>query len=156
MKTNILSPSIFFHRQLNGFKLTITILPLTSIIVLLPACSGQPASQTADFGQKIILPFDQKVSLANNELVIRFVEVINDSRCPVGVQCLWAGEVSVKIEIEYQEQAKNMVLTQSEKSKSDTRFLDFNISFDIQPHPVANQQLKAADYRLHLVVTRNY
>lgn len=155
MKTDIIPPSTLLHRQLNWLKLTITILLLMGIVALFPACSGQPASQTADFGQEIILTPGQKVSLADDELVLRFVEAVNDSRCPTGVQCIWAGEVSVKVGIEYQGQTKSMVLTQSGSSESDTRLLDFRISFDVQPYPEAEKQLKAADYRLCLVVTRD-
>ena len=125
------------------------------IVALVPACAGQPANQTADFGQEFILTPGRKVSLADDELVIRFVEVVNDSRCPTGVQCIWAGEVSVKVEIEYQGQAKSMVLTQSGASESASQLLDFKISFDVQPYPTADKQLKAADYRLSMVVTRD-
>jgi len=139
----------------NRLKQIITILLLMGIVVLLPACSSQLTAQTADFGQEIILTPGQKVSLADDELVIRFVEVATDSRCPTGVQCIWAGEVSVKVEIEYQGQTKSMILTQSGSSESVKQILNFKISFDVQPYPEANKQLKAADYRLHLVVTRD-
>lgn len=95
------------------------------------------------------------MSIGDDELVIRFIEVVNDSRCPTGVQCIWAGEVSVKVEIEYKSQTKSMILTQSGSGESETRFLDYMISFDVQPYPEAEKQLKDADYQLLLVVTRD-
>lgn len=127
---------------------------LMCLITLLPACSNQPDDLTADFGQEIILTPGQKVSLDDDVLAMRFVEVVNDSRCPTGVQCVWAGEVSVKVEIEYQGQTKNMVLTQSGSSESQTQLLDFKIVFGVQPYPEAEKQLKSDDYRLRLIVTR--
>lgn len=33
----------------------------------------------------------------NDEVVVEFVEVTNDSRCPADVQCVWAGVASVAI-----------------------------------------------------------
>ncbi len=42
--------------------------------------------------QKMITHIDQKLdSNSNKEIVL--VKIINDSRCPVDVQCVWAGEV---------------------------------------------------------------
>lgn len=134
--------------------LIIAVTLLIGLATSLAACSNQPAGTTAEIGQESILEPGQKVLYSDESLEIRFVEVVNDSRCPTGVQCIWAGEVSVKIEINYQDQQKSMVLTQSGSSDAQTLFLDYTIAFAIQPYPEAQKPIKAKDYRLHLVVTK--
>ena len=33
------------------------------------------------------------------DLEVRFVEVVEDSRCPKNVNCIWAGEVTILVEV---------------------------------------------------------
>lgn len=35
----------------------------------------------------------------NNELGIKLLKIVSDSRCPLGVKCVWAGEVTAEIEL---------------------------------------------------------
>jgi hypothetical protein len=39
----------------------------------------------------------QLVGLSNNEIVFRFDSLIQDSRCPIGVVCVWQGNASIHI-----------------------------------------------------------
>lgn len=155
MKNNIIPSSNFLNQQSNWLKIFITIFLLIAIIASSSACSSQPVRKIGEFGHKIILIPGQEFSLNDNELIIRFLEIVNDSRCPTDVQCIWAGEVSVKVEIEYQGQTKSMIMTQSGSNESDTQILNFKISFDIQPYPIDEKQLKPDEYRLSLIVTQN-
>jgi len=45
----------------------------------------------------IKIPLGDTVSIG--DLYINFSEVIEDSRCPIGVTCIWAGRAKVKIEV---------------------------------------------------------
>ena len=45
----------------------------------------------------IKIPLGETVSMG--DLYINFSEVIEDSRCPIGVTCIWAGRAKVKIEV---------------------------------------------------------
>ena len=50
---------------------------------------------TAQFGAQISLGLNQSVTFPDGLTVT--VADINDSRCPQGVQCIWAGEVAVTL-----------------------------------------------------------
>lgn len=58
-------------------------------------------SACATVGQDTPLPDGSDVALGQSAYVdgpvVRPVEVIEDSRCPAGVQCVWAGRVRVKM-----------------------------------------------------------
>jgi len=127
---------------------------LLGLVTGLSGCSNQPAGLSAELDQGIILEPGQTVVLPNESLSIRFVEVISDSRCPTGVQCIWAGEVTSLIEIDYQDQKKNMVLKQPGSSAGEDQFVNFQLSFTVEPYPEAGSEIKADDYRLHITISR--
>ena len=37
--------------------------------------------------------------IARGELTMRFITVMEDSRCPVGVNCVWAGNAKIKVKV---------------------------------------------------------
>lgn len=63
------------------------IIALFSFIFILNSCAS---------AQKNDNEINQKLdSTSGKEIVL--VRVINDSRCPEGVQCIWAGEVTIEV-----------------------------------------------------------
>ena len=61
-------------------------LPQTEILVDLPGAQGKP------FGSVVRLGLNQTVTYSDG-LKVTLID-IGDSRCPAGVQCVWAGELS--------------------------------------------------------------
>ena len=67
------------------------------------ADSGKtPGSETkgADgvaLGKDFTLAPGQSAKLAKDDLTVTFVKVAGDSRCPQGVECVWAGDATVTI-----------------------------------------------------------
>jgi hypothetical protein len=47
----------------------------------------------------ITLERGETKTVSKGKLSIRFVEVVEDSRCPVNTQCIWAGNAKVKIKV---------------------------------------------------------
>ena len=47
--------------------------------------------------QKVQIHKQKKFSRSN--LTVKFVSLIEDSRCPVGATCVWAGNAKIKVEI---------------------------------------------------------
>jgi hypothetical protein len=135
-----------------------TILFLLTMILtvsqILAACTNRPSDLATEPGKDIVLEPGQKAILKSETMEIRFIEIVSDSRCPKGAQCIWAGEVSALIEIEYEGQKKTMVLTQSGDSDTTSEFMDYTIAFSVEPYPELNTTIKDADYRLHLVVEK--
>ncbi|MCG2610271.1 hypothetical protein LZZ90_01975 [Flavobacterium sp. SM15] len=56
-----------------------------SVLVLLGGCASVSNNEV---NQKLDSPSDKEIVL---------VKVLEDSRCPEGVQCVWAGEVTVEV-----------------------------------------------------------
>ena len=58
----------------------------------IPVTPTENTSISSDFGKSVKLSLNGKVSFPDG-LIVKLKE-INDSRCPVGTQCIWAGEIS--------------------------------------------------------------
>lgn len=56
-------------------------------------------------GKPFELALGEKLYLPAADLTLRFVSVLEDSRCPADVQCIWAGRVVVVIEARADEEA---------------------------------------------------
>jgi hypothetical protein len=77
-------------------------------LILLAGCSGTPAEvgPDADAGRTIpqedgtfTLGVGDWAELPDAGLEIRLIEVADDSRCPVDVTCVWAGDAVTAIEV---------------------------------------------------------
>jgi len=75
---------------------------LTGGLMSMTACATQaiganPGARMIEDGQAFTMQPGERVALADSSTV-RYVRVTNDSRCPPGVQCIWAGDAEVAFE----------------------------------------------------------
>ena len=92
---------------------------------------------------------------------IVLVQVTNDSRCPKGVQCIWAGEISFEVaayengklieqvQLTITPSKENTVIDWFKKHlpESKTPLKEINIV----PYPEENKEIKPSDYFIKLV-----
>jgi hypothetical protein len=110
----------------------------------------------ATLGEEIALALGQSASISGEDLEVRFVEVVSDSRCPEGAICIWAGEASCLLEITESGSIYRKVLTQLGRSEpSPTDFQDYEITFDLRPYPQLGKEIESEDYRLQLTISKN-
>ena len=75
---------------------------LTAIAaIILAACTTAPATPAADLprvadGASIELTPGQSAQLADASR-IQYLKLVNDSRCPPDVQCIWAGDAVIAL-----------------------------------------------------------
>jgi len=121
-------------------------------LVAVPGCSNQPIGEVA-LNTEFTLAVGQSVALAGEDLSIAFVEVIADSRCPSDAICIWLGEASCLLEFTDDAATHRKVLTQPGLSAPvTTDYARYEIVFDLQPYPTADNPIKSEDYRLHLTI----
>jgi hypothetical protein len=130
---------------------------LLAAVALLVGCALNPSETTANLGQQFDLAIGQTVSITGEDLSVKFVEVIGDSRCPTGATCIWQGEISTQVEIRFQGDSFPRVLTQpgltQEPSAAD--FNEYEIAFDVLPYPEVGKQIQKSTYRLQLTVIKS-
>jgi hypothetical protein len=67
-----------------------------ALAVALASCSHAP-SPGSPLHQTVGLSVGQRYRLDDGS-TLRFLNVVNDSRCPVGVTCVWAGTATVSVQ----------------------------------------------------------
>jgi hypothetical protein len=151
MSTTLTSMSEVISSSVKRWHVAVAIL----VLLVFPACSG-PAQISVPPGQSVNLALGHEAVITGEPLIIRFAEVISDSRCPTGATCIWQGQVSARLDITYQDNKTSMVLTQpgltSEPAMAD--FNDYQFQFEVQPYPEVGKQISKGDYRLELTVSK--
>ncbi|MHB9141898.1 MAG: hypothetical protein ACYC25_08495 [Paludibacter sp.] len=80
---------------------------------------------------------------------LQFDSVINDSRCPYGVECFWEGNVQVKfILIDKNKFSHVLYLNSSPVFQNDTTITGINYRLiEVVPHPSINSKFEYSEYR---------
>lgn len=114
---------------------------------------------------KIISLLKAGGKIKEDNIQVKFLEVVEDSRCPKDVQCMWAGEVKVKVEVTNynasKPQPEERVLVLSPTADFDDLFGNifhadgFNITaVNVKPYPISTKKIKPKEYALQFYVQR--
>lgn len=81
---------------------TISFLNTLCLVLLLTACNKDKKNTDVNIGDEFELDFDQTAFFnnGNSTIPIKFIEVLEDSRCPDDAICLWEGRVVIKLDID--------------------------------------------------------
>ena len=119
-----------------AFAAALTAGCVTSTVVSPDGMAEVKLGQTADFGAA-------KVTV---------VKVLEDSRCPVRVQCVWAGRVKVAVRIENRDGTSVRELTNEAPIQAGAGgILEL---LQVRPEKVADRPVSNSDYRFTLRYTR--
>lgn len=97
-------------------------------------------------------------TIAINEVDIEFVDVIEDSRCPLNVQCVQAGKAVVLVNVYFQgnfiEERKLVFHPSGFSKKSGTMIYNSDLlqitGLNLMPYPIAESKILKKDYYLEL------
>ena len=113
---------------------------LTILVVI--TLSGLAAAQS---GQRVSLQTGEKKGVVGRKLVLKFVSVIEDSRCPVGQVCVWAGNAKVKIQVGRKGGVMNEFDVNSTVEPQSIRYKGYAIKLaSLSPRPGENPKPIAA------------
>jgi hypothetical protein len=108
-------------------------------------CPTPPVTQVKE---GTVAALNQKI--LNNGILITPLSVVADSRCPVDVACIWAGEVSLKVLLEKGTTRSELVI----KSQTPVVFGDTKISLtNVIPENNSKKTFNKDDYRFTFLVT---
>ncbi len=126
-------------------------------LLILTSAFAQPVSRVkeAALNQEFELKLGQQVLIENERLRISFTGVAEDSRCPEGVQCVWAGNGKVVLRlIKMRKRATMMKLNTGVDPKQNT-YQGYEVKLvSLNPYPKKNARIKMKDYVATLVVSR--
>ena len=119
----------------------------------------QKSLVTASLGVNFQLKHNQTAVIESENLSVEFMNVAEDSRCPVGVECIWAGQAKIELEIKQKDkEPENIVLTSiaGQDELAVTQIEDNFIKLiKVEPPRIKDIELKLSDYNITLMVSRN-
>ncbi|NGX83200.1 hypothetical protein [Aequorivita sp. KMM 9714] len=132
---------------------------LFAILILISSLSfGQDSPKTPKIGVKV--PEGETVVLKG--VSVKFLEVIEDSRCPEGVNCIWAGRAIVKAEVTSNGKTEEVTLifgeTRPGEEKNTNLFTskEFVINgLTLNPYPSVESTGKDSGYVLLICEEKN-
>jgi len=80
--------------------------------------------------------------------------VVNDSRCPTGLQCVWEGDATAAFTLKTSTRRTSFNLHTNSKFQMDTLIDGMAIALlKITPYPGGQDSIKASEYRVEIRVT---
>lgn len=127
--------------------------------------SQPPAEPTHDAPQprqvstnvEFTLRRGERASVDGGALLITFLSVANDSRCPSDAVCVWQGDAAMVVRIEGgHSEAPTVVDTlHTELEPRAVKYIGFTVAVKgLLPYPKSSEDPGSRDYRLSLLVTR--
>lgn len=129
------------------------ILVIISIMLGWTGTSG--AAQKVCVNSEFQLKAGAKAGVRDTGLTIRFLAVSEDSRCPEGVNCIWAGNGKVKISVSAPKKPAATLELNTTTTPSSASYEGYDIKLvKLAPYPKHGTEIKPADYVVTLLVTK--
>lgn len=112
----------------------------------------------ANLDTEFQLKVDQKAVIKSENIEIKFLDVVEDSRCPSDVVCIWAGQTTVAVSV--LKSGKNLgnfnlTIGTSENLNAKT-FNGYSIKLiKLEPYPKSTQKIALSDYAATLIVNKS-
>lgn len=137
------SPAMKYHHAL---------VPLLLAVVLVACKSGgATASRAASLDREIQLAPKEQAVFDPHGLTVEFVRVVEDSRCPTDMTCVWAGEIKVQLStrIDAAEAEQHEIAAGQHAKVGEFQLFVVNV----EPERISTREISAAEYRVTLKVT---
>jgi len=111
---------------------------------------------TANPDQPFPLKIGERVLIEPGGLEIQFLRVEEDSRCPAGVNCIWAGQATVVLLLKSSagESLQATLTGFNVEEKMRASLGGYTVRFQaLLPRPNAGEPTRPADYLVTMVVT---
>ena len=134
---------------------TISQRAFTFAVAALGACATVETAVVAEPGVEFELPLGKTAVLNSSGVRITFQQVKEDSRCPLDVQCVWAGEAKIELTVSRPGSPDDVKTISITPPNNETSSGDVRIRFvGLAPVPRQADAGKPRDYVAHLIVTR--
>ncbi|MCB8998843.1 MAG: hypothetical protein H6540_02075 [Bacteroidales bacterium] len=110
------------------------------------------------------LPLDESVELKkgnvklNKEEGIRLIfdSLVEESRCPIGVECVWEGNAAAAFTCYNAQNIKtDFILNTNSSFVTDTLVFGYRIKLlDLKPYPIYNLEINPEDYTAYVEISR--
>jgi formylmethanofuran:tetrahydromethanopterin formyltransferase len=114
---------------------------------------AQDGSKTAS-GEKVSVKYGETASTKSTRVKAKLVEIIEDSRCPEDVDCIWAGRVRIKMTVTTKKGAPvDIELSSDQQTSVDVGSYRLTLG-EVGPKRRANATVTKADYVAEITIEK--
>lgn len=138
---------------------------ITCAVVLMAASCSKSDKENNSCGDSsftlnnpFTLCFGNTAYQSGQNFNVKFEKLVEESRCPTDVQCIWAGRASVALVLSHEGTVETDTLSLGDftgTTHSDsTLFAGYKIKLlEVLPTPVSTVQTAESDYKVKLLIT---
>jgi hypothetical protein len=109
----------------------------------------------AQTNQRITVQVNQQKTLSKSRITIKFVSLVDDSRCPTDVQCIQAGNGEIQIQLKKVGSAAKTVNLNTNTQPQSVSFAGYTIKLiDLNPKPASNIRINRLGYTATFLVDK--
>jgi hypothetical protein len=126
-----------------------------AMVAIICGCATVENTVVADPGVAFSLPLGKTAAVKGTGARITFNRVADDSRCPVDVQCVWAGDARIELTVTGQGGPADPKVVSITPPNNEVTSGDLRIRFvGLAPAPKQSEPSASRAYVAQLVVTR--
>ena len=124
--------------------------------ILLTACErASPIGPAVPLDQRFVLAPGQAARIDGTSGRVQFVELANESRCPLNATCIQAGDATIALSVVDDQGSNRYELRVNDPTRKSVMHRDLRLEFvDLQPYPDTNRPTAPGDYRATLRISR--
>ena len=126
------------------------------LLIIMGSCKKEQETGPLELNKEVTLKTGDVRNLNPDNLSIKVLN-INDSRCPIGVVCIWQGEATVTLEVKetssFDEAIGSVVLSTFHQPVDTVSGYIFRL-IDVLPYPVYGVEVPEKDKKVVLKIDR--
>ena len=121
------------------------------VLSFMLSCQSSISAGEVSLGEDFEMEFGQNLTIPQESVRIQFKDVLEDSRCPEGATCIWAGNAKIAILLNETEANLNTYL-EPKQSRMSRYTVDL---ISVKPYPKVGVEVKKEDYVAKLRITKD-
>ena len=123
------------------------------LLVVALLAPGRSQAKGVRLGEEFTMHIGNRVKVTGPKIVIDFVDVVEDSRCPTDVVCAWAGNAKIHLQLQWKGREPKAMLLNTLQTPVLDKFKKYVVKLvKLEPLPVSNGQIDKGDYVATLIV----
>lgn len=123
------------------------------LLLTFASIAAQPGKRVIVLEQEFKLKIGESAKVPREGLKVEFESVAEDSRCPKGVNCVWAGNAKILLKVKKDAGKPANVELNTNINPKTSRYLEYELRLkELKPYPESNTTIKSSDYEVTLTV----